>query len=56
MVLYVVRGNTYCYGGICIEKIFGIYGERDSAESAKDLITKELMKKEMVDDTSNIEV
>ena len=32
--------NDYGYGHI--EKIFGVYTEKDAAEVAKDLVTKEL--------------
>lgn len=60
MTLYVVHGNTYYYGYGYIENIFGIFTEKDSAECAKDLIVKELYKKERpignVDDVSDIEV
>lgn len=46
-----------------IENIFGIYTKKDTAEAAKDLIIKELYKKEIargwmtiIDDISDIEV
>lgn len=44
MILYVVHGNTYYndYGYGHIEKIFGVYTEKDAAEVTKDLVTKEL--------------
>jgi hypothetical protein len=44
VILYVVHGNTYYndYGYGHIEKIFGVYTEKDAAEVAKDLVTKEL--------------
>ena len=37
MILYVVHGNTYYndYGYGHIEKIFGVYTEKDAAEVAK---------------------
>ena len=63
MILYVVHGNTYYDGYGHKENIFGIYTEKDSAESAKDLVVKELYEKEIargrmsiVDDISDIEV
>lgn len=63
MILYVVHGNTYYDGYGHEENIFGIFTEKDSAESAKDLVVKELYEKEIargrmsiVDDISDIEV
>ena len=63
MILYVVHGNTYYDGCGYIENIFGIYMKKDEAESAKDLIIKELYEKEIargwmsvVEDVSDIEV
>lgn len=63
MILYVVHGNTYYDGCGYIENIFGIYTKKDEAESAKDLIIKELYEKEIargwmsvVEDVSDIEV
>ena len=47
MILYVVHGNTYYDGYGYIENIFGIYTKKDEAESAKDLIIKELYEKEI---------
>lgn len=51
MILYVVHGNTYYndYGYGHIEKIFGVYTEKDAAEVAKDLVTKELYEKNVND-------
>lgn len=63
MILYVVHGNTYYDGYGHEENIFGIFTEKDSAESAKDLIVKGLYEKEItrgwvsnVDNISDIEV
>lgn len=63
MILYVVHGNTYYDGCGHEENIFGIFTEKDSAESAKDLVVKELYEKEIargwmsvVDDISDVEV
>ena len=62
MKLYVVHGNTY-YGGCgYVENIFGVYTEKDVAEAAKDLVTKQLYdenkddKCQIVEDLSDIEV
>lgn len=62
MKLYVVHGNTY-YGGCgYVENIFGVYTEKDAAEAAKDLVTKQLYdenkddKYQIVEDLSDIEV
>lgn len=42
MTLYVVHGNTYYEGYGYQETLFGIYTEKDAAESIKDLMVKEL--------------
>lgn len=62
MTLYVVHGNT-CYDGYgYVENIFGVYTEKDAAEAAKDLVTKQLYdenkddKFTIVEDLSDIEV
>ena len=62
MTLYVVHGNT-CYNGYGhMENIFGVYTDKDKAEAAKDLVTKQLYdenkddKYTIVDDLSDIEV
>lgn len=49
MILYVVHGNSYYRKYGYIENVFGIYTEKDAAESAKDLITKELYEKNIND-------
>ena len=64
MILYVVHGNTYYDGYGYVENIFGIYTMKDAAESARDLVVKELYEKEIkrglghsiVADISDIEV
>lgn len=62
MTLYIVHGNT-CYNGYGhMENIFGVYTEKDAAEAAKDLVTKQLYEENkddkytIVDDLSDIEV
>lgn len=62
MTLYVVRGNNYYNGYGYVENIFGVYTEKDAAEAAKDLVTKQLYdenkddKWTTVEDLSDIEV
>lgn len=45
MIVYVVHGNTYYGGYEHVENIFGVYTEKDAAESAKDLVVQELYEK-----------
>ena len=47
MTLYLVHGNTYYDGYGHTECTFGIYTEKDAAEAAKNLIVKELYKREI---------
>lgn len=62
MIVYVVHGNTYYGGSGHVENIFGVYTEKDAAESAKDLVKKQLYAENkndewtIVDDLSDIEV
>lgn len=62
MTLYVVHGNIYYDGYGHVEKIFGVYTEKDSAEAAKDMTTKQLYEENknrewsIVEDLSDIEV
>ena len=62
MTLYVVRGNNYYNGYGYVENIFGVYTEKDAAEAAKDLVTKQLYdenkddKWSIIEDLSDIEV
>lgn len=63
MTLYVVHGNTCYYEEYgYVENIFGVYTEKDAAEAAKDLVTKQLYdenkddKWSIVEDLSDIEV
>lgn len=63
MIVYVVHGNTYYDGGYgYVENIFGVYTEKDAAESAKDLVKKQLYDENknnewtIVEDLSDIEV
>ncbi len=55
MTLYLVHGNTY-YGGYgYVESIFGVYTEKDKAETAKKVVTEQLYEKEKRDDWSHVE-
>lgn len=47
--------NDYGYGYGHIEKIFGVYTEKDAAEVAKDLVTKELYEKNVNDKWTRVE-
>lgn len=42
MILYVVHGNTYYDGYGHMENVFGIYTDKDKAEAAKKVVTKQL--------------
>ena len=55
MILYVVHGNTYYNDYGHIEKIFGVYTEKDAAEAAKDLVTQELYEKNVNDKWTRVE-
>lgn len=55
MILYVVHGNTYYNDYGHIEKIFGVYTEKDAASAAKDLITQELYEKNVNDKWTRVE-
>lgn len=55
MILYVVHGNTYYDDYGRIENIFGVYTEKDAAEAAKDLVTKELYEKNVNDKWTRVE-
>lgn len=62
MIVYVVHGNTYYEGYGHQETLFGIYTEKDAAESIKDTMIKELyelnvkIKSACIYDPSDIEV
>lgn len=62
MKLYLVHGNAYYEGYGHMENVFGIYTDKDKAEAAKKVVTKQLYEKEkhnilsVVDDISDIEV
>ena len=62
MTLYVVHGNIYYDGYGYVEKLFGVYTEKDSAEAAKDLMEKRLYEENknrewsIAEDLSDIEV
>lgn len=55
MILYVVHGNTYYNDYGHIEKIFGVYTEKDAAEEAKDLVVQELYEKNVNDKWTRVE-
>lgn len=55
MILYVVHGNTYYNDYGHIEKIFGVYAEKDAAEVAKDLVVQELYEKNVNDKWTRVE-
>lgn len=62
MKLYLIHGNAYYEGYGHMEHAFGIYTDKDKAETAKKVVTKQLYEKEkhnilsVVDDISDIEV
>lgn len=62
MTLYLVHGNAYYEGYGHMENVFGIYTDKDKAEAAKKVVTKQLYEKEKhnkesyVDNISDIEV
>lgn len=55
MTLYLVHGNTYYYGYGHMEHIFGIYTDKDKAETAKKVVTEQLYEKEKRDNWSNVD-
>ena len=55
MTLYVVHGNNYYDGYGYVENIFGVYTEKDAAEAAKDLVTKQLYDENKDDKWSIVE-
>ena len=62
MKLYLIHGNAHYESYGHMEHIFGIYTDKDKAEAAKKVVTKQLYKKEKnsvwshVEDISDIEV
>ena len=62
MTLYLIHGNAHYESYGHMEHIFGIYTDKDKAEAAKKVVTKQLYKKEKekdnewsyVDDISDI--
>lgn len=62
MTLYLIHGNAYYEGYGHMEHAFGIYTDKDKAEAAKKVVTKQLYQKEThnkesyVDNISDIEV
>lgn len=55
MTLYVVHGNTYYDGYGHMEHIFGIYTDKDKAETAKKVVTEQLYEKEKRNNWSNVD-
>lgn len=59
MTLYMVHGNSYYYDSYgYVETLFGIFTKKDTAESAKDTVMKDLYNKNRnnVDDLYDIQV
>ena len=59
MTLYMVHGNSYYYDSYgYAETLFGIFTKKDTAESAKDTVMKDLYNKNRnnVDDLYDIQV
>lgn len=62
MKLYLIHGNAYYEGYGHMEHTFGIYTDKDKAETAKKVVTEQLYQKEThnkesyVDNISDIEV
>lgn len=62
MKLYLIHGNAYYEGYGHMEHAFGIYTDKDKAETAKKVVTEQLYEKEKhsnwtdVEDISDIEV
>jgi hypothetical protein len=46
MKLYLIHGNAHYESYGHMEHIFGIYTDKDKAEAAKKVVTKQLYKKE----------
>jgi hypothetical protein len=55
MTLYLVHGNTYYESYGYSESVFGVFTEKDAAESARDLVIKELYEKEMKNAYTKVE-
>ena len=59
MILYVVHGNTYFDSYGYEEHIFGVYTKKDTAETVRDLVVKEIYEEEFklenVDDITEVE-
>lgn len=62
MTLYLIHGNAYYEGYGYMEHTFGIYTDKDKAETAKKVVIEQLYEKEKhsnwshVEDISDIEV
>ena len=55
MKLYLIHGNAYYEGYGHMEHAFGIYTDKDKAETAKKVVIEQLYEKEKHNEWSNVE-